>query len=255
MEFFIAAKSDIGISRKTNQDSLSIKIANSELGKIAFAVLCDGMGGLSKGEVASASVVNAFSNWFANVFPNLNPYAIDDQIIKQQWEKIVIEQNNKIMQYGRSNKINLGTTATVLLIVQNRFYCLNVGDSRAYVISDKIRQITEDQTVVAQEVKYGKLTAEQAKSDPRKNVLLQCIGSSQTVNADMFFGEVTSDMVFLLCSDGFRHEISSEEIFSSFNPQKLKSVSIANENITNLIELNKQRMEKDNISVALIRTL
>ena len=68
MEFLVSAQTDIGISKSTNQDSLLVRIANTAQGRISFAVLCDGMGGLSKGEVASATVIRAFDNWFNRDF-------------------------------------------------------------------------------------------------------------------------------------------------------------------------------------------
>lgn len=71
MDFIISATTDIGNTKNTNQDSYNARIINTQAGRMAFAVLCDGMGGLSKGEVASASVVKAFVNWVDNKLPIL----------------------------------------------------------------------------------------------------------------------------------------------------------------------------------------
>lgn len=255
MDFLVSASTDIGIARKTNQDSVAVITADTAIGKIAMAVMCDGMGGLAKGELASATVARAFVNWFRTDLPLLIKKGISDHAIRSEWTELINCMNSKIMQYGKSNNINLGTTATVLLVTPERYYCLNVGDSRAYVLNSFIKQITEDQTVVARELKYGKITEEQAKTDPRKSVLLQCVGSSQNVNCDMFFENTQKNTVFLLCSDGFRHEITDEEIFTYLNPSVLRSKQNMDENSKYLIELNKNRMEKDNISLALVKIL
>ena len=98
------------------------------------------------------------------------------------------------------------------------------------------------------------MTEQQAEVDERRSVLLQCIGASEIVKPDMFTGDVKQNASYMLCSDGFRHEIKAEEIYRNFNPSVLTDENIMNQNTLNLIELNKQRMERDNISVVLIRT-
>ena len=254
MNFLISGTTDIGLTKSTNQDSLSVKIINTSQGRMLFAILCDGMGGLEKGEVASATVIHAFDEWIKKELPLLCSVPIQDHIIRMQWEKIIKDLNQKIKIYGAKQGVRLGTTAVIMLITQNRYYILNVGDSRAYELSDTIHQLTADQTFVAREVALGNMTLEQAKIDERRNVLLQCVGASDEVYPDMFFGDVKENMVFMLCSDGFRHEISEEEIFEKFRPEVLLDENIMQTNAVNLIELNKIRKERDNISVALIRT-
>ena len=213
MNFIVSGNTDIGITKSTNQDSLSIKVMNTQQGRMAFVVLCDGMGGLEKGEVASASVVRAFDEWVRTELPQLCYSPLDDSVIREQWENIINEQNERIKAYGVGLGIKLGTTLTAMLITQNRFYVINVGDSRAYELYNGIRQITNDQTFVAREVALGNMTEEQAKNDSRRSVLLQCIGASDKVYPDMFFGDTRQNAVYMLCCDGFRHEISSDEIY------------------------------------------
>ena len=98
------------------------------------------------------------------------------------------------------------------------------------------------------------MTPEEAAVDSRRNVLLQCVGASDDVYPDMFFGDVQPNATYMLCSDGFRHEITPDEIFAKFQPGVLLNDSIMNQNTLELIELNKQRSERDNISVVLVRT-
>lgn len=256
MDFLIAADTDIGLTKQTNQDSLAVRIADTPIGKVAFAILCDGMGGLAKGEVASAAVINAFDEWVNRELPALcdNPY-IDDGTIKEQWTKIVVDSNKKIKQYGAGCGIKLGTTAVILLVTQYRYYIMNIGDSRAYILDGNIRQITNDQTFVAREVAAGNMTWEEAAVDPRRSVLLQCIGASDEVYPDMFFGDVQTGMIFMLCCDGFRHEITADEIFACFYPPNIDNEETMLHFERYLIDLNKQRQERDNITVALIKTV
>ena len=98
------------------------------------------------------------------------------------------------------------------------------------------------------------MTPEQAEPDRRRNVLLQCVGASEKVYPDVFYLKSDINTVYMLCSDGFRHEIAQEEIYTKLKPESLISNDIMTQNSKDLIELNKERMERDNISVALIRT-
>lgn len=254
MNFIVSARTDIGLVKSTNQDSLSMRVVNTPQGRMVFALLCDGMGGLDKGEVASASVVRAFDQWLYNDLAALCKAPIEDATIKEQWTKLVTEQNRTIKTYGARQGVRLGTTVVAMLLTQTRYYILNVGDSRAYEISSGVRQITTDQTFVAREVALGNMTEEQARVDERRNVLLQCVGASDEVYPDMFFGQTNDNAVYMLCSDGFRHEITADEIYAKFNPNVLLNEHVMNQNAQDLIELNKARSERDNISVALVRT-
>lgn len=254
MNFIISANTDIGISKSTNQDSLTNMVLKTPLGRMIFTVLCDGMGGLEKGEVASASVINAFRNWATQELPLLCKAPLEDTVIRSQWERIVAEQNQALKAYGARQGVRLGTTVVAMLLTQNRYYILNVGDSRAYELTEQLRQITADQTFVAREIALGHMTQEEANVDSRRNVLLQCVGASDEVYPDMFFGDVRKNAVYMLCSDGFRHEITSDEIFEKLQPSVLFDDYTMQQHTLSLIEQNKQRQERDNISVALVRT-
>lgn len=254
MNFIISANTDIGISKTTNQDSLTVKRLTTPQGPMVFALLCDGMGGLEKGEVASATVVRAFDNWVNTELPRLCCAPLEDSVIRSQWESIITAQNQSIKTYGARQGVRLGTTVVAMLLTSTRYYVLNVGDSRAYELSDTLHQITQDQTFVAREIALGNMTPEQAAQDSRRNVLLQCVGASDVVYPDMFFGDVRQNAVYMLCSDGFRHEITPEEIYQYLQPGVLFDHAGMERNAAYLIELNKQRQERDNISVVLVRT-
>lgn len=254
MNYIVAASTDIGISKDTNQDSYSVKVFNTPKGKMVFAILCDGMGGLEKGELASASLVHAFNKWAEQRLPILSQMQLEDTIIRKEWIDIATDYNEKIKMYGKSSAISLGTTLTAMLLTDSRYYIINVGDTRAYEISDSVNIITSDQTVVAREVAMGNLTPEEAKTDPRRSVLLQCVGASNTIYPDMFYGKTKTNAVYMLCSDGFRHEIAEHEIGAYLSPSRMTDFDAMQQNMKSLIELNKQRQEMDNITVIAVRT-
>lgn len=245
--------SDIGIKKDTNQDSALILQAQTDEGDVALCVLCDGMGGLAEGELASAEVIRAFSSWFKNDFKKMLYSGFDPESLEKAWDNLIYEQNTRIMLYSRDNGITMGTTVVALLICKNRYYLTNVGDSRIYRHNGTFKQLTDDQTFVNREVKLGNMTPEQAKTDPRRSVLLQCVGASQFVEPEFRSGRVYPNDVFVLCSDGFRHEVSAKELEAAFAPKKIVSEEQLALIQKSLTELNKKRKETDNITVIAIK--
>lgn len=255
MKYITFGKTDIGSEKEQNQDSFLIKRANTSIGEIALAVLCDGMGGLEQGEVASSTVIRKFDDWFICSLPNLIRFGLRGEILNQQWSNMIKELNVQIANYGDSINISLGTTVCALLLTNEHYYCINVGDSRAYQISDELMiQITKDQSLVQRKIDQGLITEEQANNDPDRSVLLQCIGSSPEVKPDFYEGNIAPNEIYMLCSDGFRHEISFQEIHQMLMPSTLTSIEQMDRNTTYLIDLNKEREETDNITTILIRT-
>lgn len=257
MPFMVEMHTDIGIRKETNQDSICVKEAQTEKGNILLATICDGMGGLEKGEVASATIINTFSKWFENDLP----YQLSSENafgeIEYSWDRMIKEQNQSIAAYGRNHHIQLGSTITAILFLEDGKYLIgHVGDSRAYKITDnEIEILTEDQTLVAREVKMGRMTPEQAERDPRRNVLLQCIGASKVVEPTFICGNYNKNECYMLCSDGFRHVVTANEIQNFFAPSQNSNEKIMKDNIVQLIELNKERQETDNISSILIKII
>ena len=212
MNFYISSITDTGTKRSVNQDCIFSEQFDTPSGRVAFAVLCDGMGGLEHGEVASALLVSAFANWAYSRLPVLASMPIEDHTIREEWTVLVSQLNTQIRQYGSQHGFTVGSTITALLLTQARYYILNIGDSRAYEIGAVVTQITNDHTVVADEVRLGNMTPEQAESAPMKNVLTRCVGVAEHVYPDMFFGTPQEDTTYMLCSDGFRHCISTNEL-------------------------------------------
>lgn len=256
MRYLSAAHTDVGIVKRTNQDAFCIEVAKTKQGQVAMAVLCDGMGGLQKGEVASANVVLQFSKWFETVLPQMTERPIDFQDVIAYWKKIIQERNETILSYGTRNKLSLGTTLTTVLLLNDRFLTVQVGDSRAYRLNNSgILQITKDQSLVAKEVEEGKLTAEQARHDSRRNVLLQCIGATKKVVPVFTTGEIKCNDVFLICSDGFVHELSDQEVRGVLTGEILTDETIMKKSLIDLVELNKERKERDNITALLLKAI
>ena len=252
MHFTVTADTDVGISNETNQASIVVRHGKYFGGEVLMAVICDGMGGLDKGELASATVIRAFLQWFGEelAYELENP---DMQVIGGKWSLMLKELNVRILEYGQAKGISLGTTFTGMLFVGGQYVIVHVGDTRAYQIGKAIRQITADQTFVAQEIERGDMTAEQAKTDKRRNMLLQCVGASDILKPDVLVGDTEKGM-YMLCSDGFRNEVTEREIFEAFNPVKNVDGEAMHANARHLIQLAKERQERDNISVILIRT-
>lgn len=250
MSFLIAAQTDIGTTKNTNQDSYTVKSANTaQYGPVLLGVVCDGMGGLSKGELASATVVKAFSDWFDHSFALLlQNNQVSFSTIKNEWDKLVKALNSKIGNYGIENGFSLGTTLVAVLCVQNKLFVINVGDSRLYKISSSVVRLTRDQSLVAQEIANGKLAPEAEETDSRRNVLLQCVGASNVVVPE--FQEYTAEpgVIYLLCSDGFRHKIKEEELLGLLSPRIISDESFLSATLEDIISLLKQRDETDNIT-------
>lgn len=254
MEFKTALWSDVGIRKNTNQDSALIETADTDCGKVCLAVVCDGMGGLALGEVASAVLISAFSQWFENRLPYLLKEGFLPGTLQNEWEELVLRENRKIGDYGELKNVRLGTTFAALLLVNGYYYIMNVGDSRVYRIRDKIVQMTRDQTYIQREMDEGRMTYEEAMVHPQRNVLLQCVGASDVILPEFISGPCESETMYLICTDGFRHVITTDELFMRLQPGLLRSEEEMEQAIRILTDLNKERMENDNITALLVRT-
>lgn len=261
IHYMATAQTDIGLVKQVNQDSLTVKVVDTPLGEVTLAVMCDGMGGLTKGELASAIVVRAFETWFMEKLP-YQIKGLTVEMLRTEWERLVIDCNNRIRKQGSQN---MGTTLTAMLFYAEAYYIIHVGDCRAYELTSEVFQLTKDQTFVEREVASGRMTREQARTDSRRNVLLQCIGVKEEVEPEFMTGKLVPGACYLLCSDGFRHEVSRKEMLDAVEEktwrpvQKQQSESEIMDGmkmvLDTLIEKAKERGERDNISAILIQTL
>jgi serine/threonine protein phosphatase PrpC len=253
MAFQMAYHTDVGLRKKTNQDGLLLKTAKTPKGRVGLFAVSDGMGGLSSGELASATVIRGLSEWFDNELPEILESGVEEESIPVSLDYHIKSINEKILQFGDKEKIKLGTTITAMLIVYNRYYIIQIGDSRAYRIDDSIERLTTDQTLVVRELLYGNITEEQAKIDPRRNILLQCIGATRDLEVVILHGQVKEGALYLLCTDGFYNKLEDTELQFALNPETFHHDGQLREKVIELVELAKQRREMDNISCIAVK--
>ncbi len=247
MSFYVESYTDKGNYRKNNQDSVCIMEADTIAGEALMVIVCDGMGGLSKGEVASGSVITRFVDWFEDEFPK-QVNAPLDEIIKT-WIRIIENLSNRLKKYGAENDLTLGTTFSGMLFFKKQYFWVHVGDSRIYHFkSEKAVQVTPDHTVVAREVARGTMTPEEAARSDKRNKLTQCVGASKYLSPEYGIGNAVAGELFILCSDGFYHRLTAEEL-SKAHWDKI----VAKKDLKNAVKKTAlgviERGEKDNVSV------
>lgn len=252
MMFLGNAVTNAGNVKEVNQDSLTLKIAKTRHGLVCLAVVCDGLGGLDCGELASSTVIRAFEKWFINNMFLIEGVQTED-VIERAWKELLFFVNKKIIDYGKEKNIRLGTTVTAVLFIQNKYYAVHVGDSRLYRIKQTVQQLTRDHTVIEQEKGTdAKTEVLGLSSQYSSNVLWQCVGVTEDLKPDFLVGEIEVGVSYLICSDGFRHVITNKEIWERCNAQNNATDTDIKDNLEYLIALNMERGERDNISAILV---
>lgn len=242
MIFRFLCHTDIGNTREKNEDSLVVKSGSFGGVAILLAAICDGVGGLEGGETASYTAVSMISEWFDEELPVLEP---EVRILKKRLESLAESINSRIRYENERAGKKSGTTCSALLLWKRYYLICHIGDSRIYMVDEKVYQLTEDHSWLAEEVRKGRMTAEEAERDIRKNRILKCFGAGQTAAPDLLAGEVRDPSSFVLCTDGFWHRITGEELKEKLGPGFSKDTAVL-EKLTNLV---KDRGEDDNISV------
>lgn len=251
MHYVSMCHSDIGISKNTNQDAIALLHAKRGQEETVMAVICDGLGGLAYGEWASAIVSSTFHDWFCGRIAQLWDLTNPEVIIYEEWGEMIQQLHRAMKQISERQHVQAGTTLEVLLLLNGQYYLCHVGDCRTYTLTEELCQLTADHSVVQQEVEAGRLTETQALHDSRQSMLWQCVGAGRNVRPDFLTGSIVAGQGFLLCSDGFRRQVSEPEmgrygLRSNIREKKMKSVL---KKITNHC---KKRGETDNISSILI---
>lgn len=227
-----------------------------DVGETVLAVVCDGMGGLKKGEVASATVIDAFGKWFdahLQMFPAL--CGTDFSQVRLQWTTIINELHLALLSYSAENRVQLGTTVSAFFAYADRYLTLTVGDSRIYEKKTSgLRQLTQDQSLVAREVALGRITEEQSRHHPQRNVLLQCIGVGDHIAPAFTEGRIGGDTLYLICTDGFAHELLCSDMEQRLNTVYLSSKNDMTAVLCEMTELCKARGETDNITAVLLKS-
>lgn len=252
MNYISAYYSIKGNVRPVNQDSLLIMQAETSSGNILLASVCDGLGGLSGGEKASSLAVHALENWFIHDFPVLLPKGITKEKL---WQSLAgLTRRLSYQMTTEYANINLGTTCTMIILVGDHYYCMNIGDSRIYLIGRKMWQITHDQTLVQQKIDRCEITWEESFEDPDQGILLQAIGSNQKPVPEFGYGSYAKGDYFLLTSDGFYHHLTANEIFKEITSDNLNTKEKMTDLLQSLTSRAEERNETDNITSILVKT-
>lgn len=253
--FEVSLKTDTGRVRQRNEDSAMVMDwhldGNPPGDRVLLAAVSDGMGGHANGHLASKMVLRSLSATLAGGLANAPMEGVgmlsDDQVIDLLAAAVqgAVQRMNQAAEYGLND---MGATLSTALIVDNRAFLANVGDSRAYLIDGAIQQITTDHSVVAQLVAKGELTPAEAKTHPRRNEIYRMIGFGRAVQPDFFTLQLRPGDVLLLCSDGLSNLVTDEEMLGAVGGGQ--SLDAATEG---LVSLANSRGGDDNITVVAVR--
>lgn len=209
----IVAKTDKGIIREQNQDAYSV----GELpGEVAWAVVCDGMGGAAGGNIASALAVKVISE---KINASYNE-KMREASIKNLLESAITAANIEVydMAQARRELQGMGTTVVCAIVRDNVAYIAHVGDSRAYLANKNgLTQLTTDHSMVQDLVNQGKITAEEAEHHPNKNYITRAVGVDEGIEIDFTQTELNKDETLLLCTDGLSNYVSSNELLDDIS--------------------------------------
>lgn len=227
----IVAKTDIGKMRPNNQDSYAAgELSNS----VAWAVVCDGMGGASGGNVASSTAVKIISERITSSYKDSMSY----NSIKNMLTSAIAAANIEVFDESKADEslAGMGTTVVAAILTGNSVYVAHAGDSRAYILSNgKLSQLTKDHSFVQEMVDTGRLTPDEAKEDPRKNIITRALGVDDELRVDFCEEFIDKNDIVLICTDGLTNYLSDEDIVSltsdgDFENYAEKLVARANEN-------------------------
>ena len=229
---------DTGMLRPHNEDNL----AHMEINGNALFVVADGMGGHDAGEVASGIAVETVGSEIKKSSGRASdPLGLVDQAIQAA--------NAAVHREASRKGSNMGTTLAVALVVDGTAYVGNVGDSRVYWIENgSITQLTEDHSLVAKLVAVGKLTREEARTDPRANLLYRTIGIDGKVKTAVSQRKLSKGGMLLLCTDGLWNEVSDEDLHRICAEEKQTELICAR-----LVQLANANGGKDNITAIAVK--
>ena len=234
-------KTDIGRIRLSNEDQATAMINAS--GNVLL-VVCDGMGGQNKGDLASSLAINTITTSFKSRKGFLNRY-----FAKMWVGKVIREANKSIYEHSQSNKTyhGMGTTITLLLIIKDTAILGHVGDSRCYFLRNRreFTQMSEDQTYVGYLLRTGQINQEEALTHPKRHVLMNALGVYPSASVDVksfpYMGETV-----LLCSDGLYNNVPLNDIASV-----LKGEDTVEQKVDELIAIGNKNGGSDNIAVVI----
>ncbi|MBR0600219.1 Stp1/IreP family PP2C-type Ser/Thr phosphatase [Sinanaerobacter chloroacetimidivorans] len=238
----IGFKTDRGRRRDNNEDSLFVMPEQN------IYIVADGVGGHNSGELASMTAVKNIAEY---IVEHPVEKSNDAESIREYFQLCLKAVNQTIYQMAKNSKENAGmaTTVVLLYLCDDQAYCMNVGDSRAYLVRDgRLRQITEDHTYVNELLKEGSITRAQAENHPQKNMITRALGGEEKILPDFYVIHSEKNDIFILCSDGLYGEVASEEICRLAS--KADSMSALSADLVNLANSNGGN---DNITVVCLK--
>ena len=204
----IVAKTDKGLVRENNQDAYAV----GELpGEVAWAVVCDGMGGAAGGNIASALAVKVISDKITSSYNE----RMRDSSIKNLLDSAIAAANIEVydMAYSRPDLKGMGTTVVAVVVRNNVAYIAHAGDSRAYLVNENgVEQITVDHSLVQNLVDRGEITKEEAEHHPNKNVITRALGVDKRIDVDFSEVDLYENETLVLCTDGLSNCVNNSEL-------------------------------------------
>ena len=234
-------QTDIGVMRHSNQDSF--KVLQLDDGSL-LAVVCDGMGGANAGNVASEKATEVITSFFERSYRT----GLDSQGITALLQSAIVSANIEVYDMAQENPefSGMGTTVVATYINRDFFVVSHLGDSRAYLISDEVIQLTRDHSVVQNLVESGKLTPEEARVHPRRNVITRALGIEADILVESNEFKANEGDFLLLCSDGLSNFIKPENILEIFKGENFEDVAKI------LVKTANQNGGADNITVVAV---
>ena len=205
----IVAKTDIGLQRESNQDSYA---AGELPGAVAWAVVCDGMGGAAGGNFASSTAVKVISERITSSYRD----GMSASSIRNMLTSAIAAANISVYDMSKADPelTGMGTTVVVAIVVDNNVFIAHAGDSRAYILSDgSLNQLTKDHSIVQEMIDNGTLTPDEAKIDPRKNIITRALGVDYELCIDFDIADIGEKDVLILCTDGLTNFVEPQEIY------------------------------------------
>lgn len=238
---------DIGLLRHENQDTFAVAHGAAE--EQLIAVVCDGMGGASAGQLASSIAVRAFVD---EMEQNLTAEMNLEQI--REVTSFCVSRANAAVHTRASGDEALrgmGTTLVCAVTCGDRAVICNVGDSRAYKIgSERIERITRDHSVVEKLIESGNITAEEARTHPNRNLITRALGLDINTSCDVYSVTLARGEYLLLCSDGLVVTVSDEEMHAV-----IRAAKDASESLERLLALSRAHGAPDNVTAVLLGNL
>ena len=235
-----AIKTDIGRIRLTNEDRATA-LTNTR-GNILLAV-CDGMGGQNKGDLAATLAIETITQAFHE------KDRFSNKFFARRWvSKVIRKANTDIFKQASGNQKyqGMGTTITLVLIINDYMIVAQAGDSRAYSYRNRnLSQITEDQTYVQYLYRIGEITKEEITTHPKRHVLMNALGIYPSLDIDIKVYPYLGDTI-MVCSDGLYNNVAEKDIFSI-----LKSSDTPDQKVNELISLANVNGGSDNAAVVI----